>query len=191
MAPKDFEPLIGSGISLDTTTLSFTRTGTGLDYLVDEALKDPGLNQWASDADIKAGANAAAGMNVIIVKAIKATGVANDGVFTATDVHLMSDWIYKNHFTEFKKLHGDDENNLETGFHLIQGDGGSLQIFGDKLVNQVADSIYHIGFKTSGNLSAQDINDGARAANDMNKIVIDGIKALGIANNGSFSASSK
>ena len=255
MSPKDFEPLLGSGISLDAQTLSYTRTGTGLDFLVDQALKDPGLNQWASDADIKAGAQAAADLNTLIVKAIKATGAANDGAFTGADIHLMSDWIYKNHFAEFKRLHGDDEKNVETGFHLIQNDGGRLQIFGDNLINQVADSIYHIGFKTnanrltnedgdanarvekvaywlnqlmsadlnSGQLSntsvtamtqattgtgldqlvdiittdagldrnifAKDINTGAAAADAMNVIIVEGIKALGIANNGSFDAS--
>ncbi len=255
MSPKDFEPLLGSGISLDTQTLTYTRTGTGLDFLVDQALKDPGLNQWASDADIKAGAQAAADLNAMIVKAIKATGAANDGTFTGADIHLMSDWIYKNNFAEFKKLHGDDEKNVETGFHLIQNDGAKLHIFGDNLINQVADSIYHIGFKTSANrlvnedgdanarvekvaywlnqlmasdlssgmlanasvtpmtqattgtgldqlvdiitsdegldrnIFAKDINDGAAAADAMNVIIIEGIKALGIANNGSFDAS--
>lgn len=255
MAPKDFEPLIGSGISLDTQSVSYNRTGTGLDYLVDQALKDPGLNLWASDADIKAGALAAAGMNALIVQAIKATGAANGGTFTATDVHLLSDWIYKNNFAQWKTFHGNDEKNVETGYHLIQNDGAALHIFGDNLVNQVADSIYHIGFKTKDNrlqnedgdanaraekvaywlnelmaadlqagslanssvnalpqgttgtgldrlvdtittdeglarhISAKDIKDGAKAADAMNKIVIDGIKALGIANNGGFDAS--
>jgi len=39
---------------------------------------------------------------------------------------------------------------VETGFHVIQGDGGNVQALGNALINTVADGIYHIGFAIQG-----------------------------------------
>lgn len=157
-----FDPAIGAQ-RLDTVSASIAMTNTGLDKLVHDALIDPGLNQQISDADIIAGATAAAEMNAIIVAAIDATGAANDGKITVDDVYAISDWIVANHSTDWTRAHGDDENDAETGFHKIQGDGNALYLFGDKMVNQVADGIYHLGFGyRDGSLINEDGDRNAR-----------------------------
>ncbi len=35
---------------------------------------------------------------------------------------------------------------METGFHLIQGDGSTTRDYGENLIDTVADGLYHAGF---------------------------------------------
>ncbi len=157
-----FEPAVGA-VRLDTVNTNIALTNTGLDALVQFALIDPGLNQQIEDADIVAGARAAAEMNTIVIAGIKATGIANDDKITADDVYVLSDWIAANRRTDWIRAHGDDEEGVETGFHKIQGDGNALHMFGDKLIDQVADGIYHLGFGyKNGSLINEDGNGNAR-----------------------------
>jgi Ca2+-binding RTX toxin-like protein len=122
-------------------------TGTGLDQLVTIATQDAGLNHEISTAQIAAGGRAANAMNKIIVEAIKATGAADDGEISDMDVYDLNAYIRKFHLKEWTALHGDDENGVETGFHLIQGDGAVTQLFGENAINTVGDGLYHLGFK--------------------------------------------
>jgi len=229
------------------------QTGTGLDQLVDWIITDPGLIDRTNAADIEAGARAGHAMNAILVEAIRATGVANDGQINGADVHAMSAWIQANRKAEWTRAHGDDEKNSETGFHKVQGNGAEANELGHNAVNTIADGIYHIGFAAKGTrladedgktaarvedvaywldalladdfaklsnnavqtgieattgtgldqlvdlisddpglarrLSQADIDTGAQAANAMNTIIIQSIKATGIANNGQIDAS--
>ncbi len=249
-----FDPSIGA-LQLDTIEADIALTGTGLDAIIKSALLDPGLNQWTHDVDIIYGATAAAQMNAIIIEAIVATGAANDGSITADDVYAMSDWIAENRLSVWTVAHGDDEDEVETGFHKIQSDGGILHQFGDRLIDQVADGIYHLGFgykdgrltNEDGNanvrveevaywldellaedlaagslqnpdvavefndstgtgldalidminddpglqnrLPADEIRTGAEAANQMNEIIVEGIQALGLADDGTLEPS--
>jgi hypothetical protein len=121
-------------------------TQTGLDLLIDLIVADEGLAARISQAEIEAGAIAANKMNEIIVKGIQATGIANDGKFTAADMRTLSDWVRATHLAEFTEYHGNDEGNVETGFHLIQNDGDATKLFGRDLVDTVADGLYHLVF---------------------------------------------
>jgi len=161
-----FDPSL-AGIALDTTTTNLELTGSGLDVLVEYSLADPGLNERTSQEDIIAGATAAARMNMIVVEAIVATGAANDGAIKADDVYAMSDWIAANRLADWVTAHGDDGDDVETGFHLIQNDGGRLQIFGDDLINQVADGIYHLGF---GHANGRLINEDGDANAEVDEV---------------------
>lgn len=249
-----FDPTLGA-LKLDTITADIPLTGTGLDGIVKSALLDPGLNQWVDDPEIIAGATAAAQMNTIVIEAIKATGIANDGTITPDDVYALSDWIVENRLAAWTVAHGDDENDSETGFHKIQNDGAALYQFGDKFIDQVADGIYHLGFSYDGDrlinedgdrnvrveevaywldeLLADDLADGslanpsmspeyqattgtgldqlvdmvnddpglqnrvpadeiaagAEAADQMNTIIVEGIAALGLADDGTLTPS--
>jgi len=128
-----------------------TTTGTGLDKLVDIVLRDWGLNAKVPASQITQGAQAADAMNQIIVASIKATGVAGDGQFSAADVRDLGTYIRSHYQDKWVTLHGDDEEGLETGFHLVQGDGGTTQLFGQvNAVNTVADGLYHLGFAIEG-----------------------------------------
>ncbi|NNJ92095.1 MAG: hypothetical protein HKP55_10490, partial [Gammaproteobacteria bacterium] len=109
-----------------------------------------GLNGCISDKDLLNGNQAANAMNQIIVNAVKETGVAQNGIFTAEEVRTINTYIRSNHLDEWTELHGDDEDGEETGFHLIQNDGASESYRGDNLTNTVADGIYHLGFEIQG-----------------------------------------
>ena len=122
-------------------------TGTGFDQLVDVVFSDTSLAGSNTAPDLLAGAAAADGMNRIILQAATATGAGADGQFTAAEVVAMNSWIRSNKLSEWLALHGDDEGDAETGFHLVQNDGAQLQYRGNNLVDTVADSLYHMGFE--------------------------------------------
>ncbi len=121
-------------------------TGTGLDRWVGTVVNDPGLNHRIPVEDIEGGALAADGINHLIVEAITETGVANDGTLNAADLYIVNDYIQANHAALFTDLHGDDENGSETGFHLVQNDGGTSYLYARPAVDTVLDGAYHIGF---------------------------------------------
>lgn len=125
-------------------------TGTGLDQLIDIIANDAKLAQGTSSADIQGGIEAAAAMNGLIIQAIKATGVADDGHISALDVVAINDNLVTNHYDLWVELHGDDEYGVETGFHLVQNDGAKTLLYGVNAVDRVADSIYHLGFQMTG-----------------------------------------
>lgn len=228
-------------------------TATGLDQLVNIINTDKRLNKRVDAAAIDEASHAADMMNIIIVEAIRETGVANDGNISKADARELNDYIFHNHHDNWVIYHGDDENGEETGFHLVQGNGARTRLFNKNAVNKVADGIYHLGFEThrknrlmnedgdknagfakvaswlnglldqdyaTGSLtnpnvveivgttgtaldqfidiiyndvglqkriSTGDMREGAAAANVMNQIIIDSIKATGIAADGAFS----
>jgi len=123
-------------------------TGTELDRLIEIIGTDEGLAHRNSAGQIAAGAAAADAINHLIVEALTATGAWDDQRLTVSEVYDMSDYIRINHYAEFVAAHGDDEGGEETGFHLIQGDGGTSFLFGEDAINTVLDGIYHIGFET-------------------------------------------
>ena len=128
-------------------------TGSGLDRITNAIMADKGLGNHIPEAQIEGGADAANGINGLILDAIKATGADADGRIDATDIRAMNAWIRadEGRYNAFVALHGDDENGTETGFHLVQNDGGNTVYFGQNLVNTVADGLYHIGFEIQGN----------------------------------------
>ena len=204
-------------------------TNTGLDRVTNRIMADKGLDCRISDADIAGGADAANGINHLIVDAIAATGAAADNEISAADLVAMNAFVRADaaRLAEFVELHGDDEGGAETGFHLVQNDGASTKYFGQNLVNTVADGMYHFGFEiengrflnedgdanatledvadwmnyffvdhsTTGtgldrivdviktdtglakNTNAGDINDGAKAADAFNHIILDQVAA--------------
>jgi hypothetical protein len=122
-------------------------SGTGLDQLVDMFNADVGLNRNVATSELKAAARAADAMNVLIVEAIQATGVANDGTLNVADVRDLNAYLRANHLAEWTELHGDDECGEETGFHLVQNDGATTRQMAENAVDAVADGIYHLGFE--------------------------------------------
>ena len=124
----------------------FGTTGTGLDRIIAIIGSDEGLAARIPQAEIDAGAAAANRMNEIIVEGLKALGIGNDGVITASDVRDLSTWVRETHAAEFTELHGDDEAGTETGFHLVQNDGGAIRLFGRAAIDTVADGLYHLVF---------------------------------------------
>lgn len=119
-----------------------------LDDIAYHVTLDPGLKATISGAEIAAGVAAARLMNDVIDAAIDATGVNADGVVTPSELRQISAYIRSDDelYAKFVEGHGNDEGNVETGFHLVQGDGGTLKFQGRNFVNTVADALYHVGF---------------------------------------------
>ncbi|MEY8880945.1 LamG-like jellyroll fold domain-containing protein [Donghicola sp. XS_ASV15] len=166
----------------DTPLPSLATTGTGLDAIVAMILTDERLNQRLPLDDLRGGAEAANAMNEIIIDGIKALGLANDGSLSASNVMALSDWIAENHSDAFITSHGDDENGVETGFHLVQNDGANTRLFGENGVNTVADGIYHLVFGyTQGRLINEDGNKNASledVADWLNRLLVDDMETL-------------
>jgi len=139
-------------------------TGTGLDEFIDVIKNDRGLTSRTNAGDINGGAEAANALNHILVEAIRETAVANDNVISVEDIKAINAYIRANHYDDWVELHGDDEGNgEETGFHLVQNDGGRERYRGDKFINTVIDGIYHLGFAIAGDYILNE--DGNRNAN--------------------------
>ncbi|MFN9174066.1 MAG: hypothetical protein ACK58N_05995 [Synechocystis sp.] len=211
-------------------------TNTGLDRITELIIADKGLAQNIPWQDIAGGANAANGLNGLYKTVIATYNLAADGSISENDIRQINTWIRADstRYNNFLALHGDDENNSETGFHLVQNDGAQTVYFGQNLVNTVADGLYHIGFEiqngqflnedgdpnamvkdvadwatyfyvdqsTTGTgldrivdtikidtglatwTNAGNINGGAAAADQLNRLLVDGITATGIAVDG-------
>jgi hypothetical protein len=135
--------------SLKTETLyKAPSTGTGLDQLITSILEDEGLNRRVSTLDIREGARVSNEMNKLIIEAIRELGLANDGTISTADVRDINSYLVANHRAKWSELHGDDETEEETGYHLVQNDGAYRRIFADNVINTIADGIYHLGFPT-------------------------------------------
>ena len=104
-------------------------TGSGLDRITNLIMADAGLDARISDRDIAAGADAANGINQLIVDGLKATGGLADGHVSAADVVALNAWIRSDatRLNQFIALHGDDEHGEETGYHLVQNEGAKTK----------------------------------------------------------------
>jgi Ca2+-binding RTX toxin-like protein len=150
-----------------------TSTNTGLDRIVDTIVADPGLaanNTWPQ---IKGGALAADGLNNLIVSGINALNQAGAADADATrlseaEVLWINGWIRSDadRYATFVDLHGDDENAVETGYHLVQNDGANTTLFAQNAINTIFDGIYHIGFDITvdGRFANEDGNANARVS---------------------------
>ncbi len=138
-------------------------TGTNLDELIDVIKNDTGLSHCTNAGDINEGAEAANAMNHILDDTIKTLGIATDGVISVEDVVAINTHIRDNYYDQWVELHGDDESNEETGFHLVQNDGAREKYRGDNFINTVIDGIYHLGFAIQGDYILNE--DGDQNAN--------------------------
>ena len=139
-------------------------TGTKLDMIVNVILTDTGLLRRVPTSDLRAGAEAANAMNHLIVEAIKAEGLGNDGKLTTADIRTINNYLVENHADRWAELHGDDEEGEETGYHRVQNDGATTRMYADNVMNSIADGIYHLGFPTrfKNNLENEDGNKNKR-----------------------------
>lgn len=135
-----------------------------LSRLIDGLRADPGLRAEVGARELRDGLDAARLLNSVLLRIIDQTGVNRDGILTSGDMAAVSDalWLRGNAalWRDFWLGHGDDEGNSETGYHLLQNDGGRLRFQGRNFADTVVDGIYHYGFRTqNGRYSNEDGND--------------------------------
>jgi len=153
ITPKAIIPLaLSAAISLGLSSPAFAQhhgtSGTGLDEIINIINGDARLNRKVSADNIERAAIAADAMNLIIKEAIIETGVANDGNISTADTREINDYIFALHYEAWLEHHGDDEEGVETGFHLVQNNGARTRLYNKNAINRVADSIYHLGFES-------------------------------------------
>jgi len=222
-------------------------TGTNLDVIADTILNDRGLLENVPTRDLREGVRTANEMNKLMIEGIKAEGLANDGWISTADARTLNNYLVANHLEEWAELHGDDEDDAETGYHRVQSDGATTRMYGENVMNTIADGIYHLGYESDysnnlvnedgnknqtyedvawwldislkndikagklnnpnvkevvgetgtaldqivayiyqdegllRNVSMEDIREGARTANEMNKLLVEAIKTTGVA----------
>jgi hypothetical protein len=142
-------------------------TGTSLDQMIPYIYSDEGLIYNVSMEDIREGARTANEMNKLIVEAIKTTGVAEDDYISIDEVKELNTYLVTNYASTWAELHGDDEDGEETGYHRIQNDGAVGVMENQNTINNLADGIYHLGFKTEydNNLVNEDGNRNVTFSN--------------------------
>ena len=132
-----------------------------LNRLTDALRIDPGLHANVSASERSEGIAAAASMNAVLLKVIAQKGLNADGLITPEELAIISRAVQNNaaDYAQFLKGHGNDEGNTETGYHLLQNDGGTLEFRGRDFADTVADAIYHYGFDvTNGRYVNEDGN---------------------------------
>lgn len=143
-------------------------TKTALDKIINVILTDKGLERKVSTGDLREGAKSADKMNHLIIEAIIEEGLGNDAKLTTADIRQINKYLVAKHKEEWAKLHGDDEEGLESGYHLVQNDGAYTRMFADNVINSVADGIYHLGFETS--LKNRLVNEDGNANKSFEKV---------------------
>ena len=138
---------------------------SGLDQLLGWVASDGGL-AGANDASaIAAGLAAVDGLNRLLIDGLRAIGVLEKAVLDVADVVALNAWVrdpsHPERLALFSTLHGDDNNAVESGFHTIQGNGGSRKFDGLALIDTVLDGLYHFGFALNGDGSRFTNEDGA------------------------------
>jgi len=148
-------------------------SGSDLDRIVETIVADPGLQASISPVEIVSGAQAANDLNQLILAGIAALherGRADrdDTRLSAAEVTWINGWIQSDpaRYAFFVERHGDDENGVETGYHLVQNDGATTRLFGQNAVNTIYDGIYHIGFtiNADGRFQNEDGDANARVS---------------------------
>ncbi len=121
---------------------------TSLSSLYTAISNDPGLQDGTSTAQMNHGLDSTADLDQLLCDQIDALGANDDGMITPEDMVAISASVQGDpaDYLFFLDAHGDDEGGTETGFHLLQSDGGSLMFQGRSFVDTVADAIFHYGF---------------------------------------------
>jgi Ca2+-binding RTX toxin-like protein len=141
-------------------------TTSGLDRLTEAVVADGGLGRALPWSEIAGGADAADGLNHLILQGLAAlpAGSGSDPTrIEVSEVLGINSWIRADggRLALFTALHGDDAAGVETGFHRVQGDGATTTRFGLNLVDTVMDGIFHIGF--SVNADGRFVNEDGNA----------------------------
>ncbi len=123
-------------------------TYTGLDQAVEIIYNDRGLQRRISTGDMRIGAKSANQMSHLLLEAIDQTNAGSKGVFTKEEIKSVNRYLVENYADSWRELHGDDEDDEETGYHKVQSDGAKTKLFGKNAINRVFDGIFHLGFET-------------------------------------------
>jgi Ca2+-binding RTX toxin-like protein len=138
---------------------------TALDSILAAIRADAGLRGNVSARDIDRGVAAADDLNTVLLRVLDRTNGNDDKVIDKADMIDVSNETYARprDYVDFLEGHGNDNGTVESGYHYVQDDGGSLLFQGRNFLDTVADAIYHFGFDTkNGRYFNEDGNDNER-----------------------------
>ncbi len=138
-----------------------------LESIITVLKSDPGLKANVSAEDMDKGIISSRMLNELLATIIDKKNFNADKVITPEELMKISDLIQGDPalYSLFDKSHGDDESELEYGFHYLQHDGALLTFQGRNAVNTVIDGIYHYGYMYSdGRFVNEDGNANETAA---------------------------
>lgn len=141
----------------------FQNTSTGLDQILEIIKNDEGLQANVPQEEILEAVYYANVMNQIIIDSIIQTNIAADRDLSLQDIRNLNSYVNSHYSSIWLVAHGDDENGVETGYHLVQNDGATTQLYGENAVNTVFDGIYHLGFPQANNDQIQNEDGNANA----------------------------
>jgi Ca2+-binding RTX toxin-like protein len=138
---------------------------TKLESIVAAVVADAGLAKNVNARDMAAGIVAIRDLNLLLAEVLAKTGLNDDGLVTPDELKQVSQAIQADAalYDRFIVAHGDDEGNVETGFHVLQNDGGMSKFQGRALVDTVIDAVFHVGFNVdNGRFVNEDGNQNER-----------------------------
>ena len=142
---------------------------TSLTRLYNSFDNDTGLVAHVPAAQFTRGLDAVTRLQDLMTTTLDGLHLNDDKLISMADMAALSAAIQSSSadYLQFMNAHGDDEGNVETGFHLFQNDGGTLMFQGRKFVDTVADAIFHYGFAidvTTGRFLNEDGNQNEQVA---------------------------
>lgn len=125
---------------------------------------DPGLTAQVTGQALDDGLAAVSSLTSLLIQSLDSAGLNADGVISPEDIRQLSAAIQADGtaLASFVAAHGDDASGVETGFHLLQGNGGSLTFQGRAFIDKVVDTIFHFGFAVQDNRTLNE--DGSQGA---------------------------
>ncbi len=135
-----------------------------LSNLRDLVMGDPGLSATLTGQQLTDGGAAVSTLTTMLAQTIDRLHLNDDGAITASDVVAISAAIQADAglLATFTAAHGLDAPEGDTGYHILDGAGGTLMFQGRSLVDKVADSIFMFGFGISGGHFLNETGDIAR-----------------------------
>ncbi len=125
--------------------IDYSKTGTGLDRIIPFILKEKGLNYNLPKSSLITAAKAAAQMNVMLVDAIRETGVADNKNISAAEIKILNEYILANNAQEWQDARG------AAGYGKIHNRGAVTLIGGENRINHDGRTLYQLGFESPYN----------------------------------------
>ncbi|RLA73678.1 MAG: hypothetical protein DRG78_22100, partial [Epsilonproteobacteria bacterium] len=128
--------------------LDYPKTETSLDEMTLFILSEDGINNYLPKSEIIMVAEATARMNMMIVNAIRVTGVAENNNISAFEVRTLNEYIVANNAKEWEEAYGaEGYGKIFGGWKKIHKKYSTTLVEGENRINQAGNSVYRLGYE--------------------------------------------